>query len=346
MPDRANLTVAAFLTFFAALAMIRTAAYGVGYPSETAPTFCRSDSEETNPDPVFEHSRPMDPAEIDSAKVGAFATSWLADSYPQRIAERALRNGVWSLRIGEQWFAWADGRLLPEEKQDRVDDYSPIRFYDYRLGEHEVPDYDEEFVRSLRMRYTGDGSADEIWLERGRHQAFYEALYGVESLQQADRKMQRTTFLGYGTRVHPMLVEPLRNVESDIYAAASDDASVSVFVENIRQVSGFFWRDIFGSASRSYHSYGAAIDLLPRTWRGGFGYWRWALQSGIEDWWSLPLHSRFHVPQPIVDAFERHGFVWGGKWVGFDPIHFEYRPEVIRYAGERRSPGDSGLRLY
>ncbi len=346
MPERVNLAVAAFLTFIAALAMIRTAAHGVGYPIETVPALANAGEGEVQSNPSFDHSRPMDPAEIDSPTVGALATGWLYEAYSGRISERAVRNGEWSLRIGEQWFGWSDGRLLPEEERTDTEEYSSIRFYDYRLGEHEVPDYDEEFVEMMRMRYAGDGPGDNVWIERGRHQAFYEALYGVTSLQEADRAMERTTFLGYGTRVHPMLIEPLQRVEADIYDAASDDESVAAFVRNIRQVSGFYWRDIFGSASRSFHSYGAAVDLLPRNWRGGFGYWRWAQQSGVVEWWSLPLQLRFTVPQPIVDAFERHDFVWGGKWVGFDPIHFEYRPEVIRYAEYRESAEGTGLRLY
>jgi hypothetical protein len=30
-----------------------------------------------------------------------------------------------------------------------------------------------------------------------------------------------------------------------------------------------------------------------------------------------------------VDIFERHGFIWGGKWGHFDTMHFEYRPELL-----------------
>ena len=30
-----------------------------------------------------------------------------------------------------------------------------------------------------------------------------------------------------------------------------------------------------------------------------------------------------------IRAFEAHGFVWGGKWLFFDTIHFEYRPELL-----------------
>ena len=38
------------------------------------------------------------------------------------------------------------------------------------------------------------------------------------------------------------------------------------------------------------------------------------------------------IPLAIVEVFERHGFIWGGKWYHFDSFHFEYRPEMIALA--------------
>jgi hypothetical protein len=34
-------------------------------------------------------------------------------------------------------------------------------------------------------------------------------------------------------------------------------------------------------------------------------------------------------PVSVIAAFEHEGFVWGGKWLFFDTMHFEYRPEII-----------------
>ncbi|HNY22827.1 MAG TPA: M15 family metallopeptidase, partial [Treponemataceae bacterium] len=34
-------------------------------------------------------------------------------------------------------------------------------------------------------------------------------------------------------------------------------------------------------------------------------------------------------PAAVVEAFEREGFVWGGKWLLWDNMHFEYRPELL-----------------
>jgi hypothetical protein len=41
------------------------------------------------------------------------------------------------------------------------------------------------------------------------------------------------------------------------------------------------------------------------------------------------------VPDAVVAAFERHGFVWGGKWLFFDTMHFEYRPEILILARQQ-----------
>jgi hypothetical protein len=31
----------------------------------------------------------------------------------------------------------------------------------------------------------------------------------------------------------------------------------------------------------------------------------------------------------LVLIFEKHSFVWGGKWCYYDTTHFEYRPEML-----------------
>ncbi|MFO8044148.1 MAG: M15 family metallopeptidase, partial [Alkalispirochaeta sp.] len=72
-----------------------------------------------------------------------------------------------------------------------------------------------------------------------------------------------------------------------------------------------------------------------RVWDGRWGYWRWAADGGVSEWWNLQGNQRYHPPQAVIDAFEAEGFVWGGKWLFFDPIHFEYRPEVIIMAQEQ-----------
>jgi D-alanyl-D-alanine carboxypeptidase-like protein len=69
----------------------------------------------------------------------------------------------------------------------------------------------------------------------------------------------------------------------------------------------------------SMHAYAAAIDL-----NTAFAdYWLWQKPG------SGPIPYRNRMPPAIVAAFEKHGFIWGGKWYHYDTMHFEYRPELL-----------------
>jgi len=82
---------------------------------------------------------------------------------------------------------------------------------------------------------------------------------------------------------------------------------------------GFACRGIIDTAQPSMHSYGAAIDL-----NLAYGdYWYWQRGPGGA------VNYRNRMPREIVEIFERHGFIWGGKWYHYDTMHFEYRPELL-----------------
>lgn len=85
----------------------------------------------------------------------------------------------------------------------------------------------------------------------------------------------------------------------------------------------FNWRKIAGASNMSVHSFGAAIDLNTKF----ADYWIW---SGGKPG-RVPTYANKY-PLEIVDIFERHGFVWGGRWYHYDTMHFEYRPELIAIA--------------
>lgn len=79
----------------------------------------------------------------------------------------------------------------------------------------------------------------------------------------------------------------------------------------------YFWRNIAGENVLSAHSFGIAIDLGA----DHAPYWRWSRKP------YHPLQAEY--PPEIVEAMERNGFIWGGKWKEYDIMHFEYRPELI-----------------
>ena len=37
---------------------------------------------------------------------------------------------------------------------------------------------------------------------------------------------------------------------------------------------------------------------------------------------------RNQMPLALVTIFERHGWIWCGRWYHSDTMHFEYRPEL------------------
>jgi len=86
-------------------------------------------------------------------------------------------------------------------------------------------------------------------------------------------------------------------------------------------------REVADTGEPSMHAYGAAIDINV----GESDYWLW---HGGE---KAVAAYRNRIPAEVVAVFERHGFIWGGRWEHYDTMHFEYRPELLGFdprAGE------------
>ena len=244
----------------------------------------------------------------------------LVAAYPGRVLRAEFRNGDWAVLLRDTWFYYAEGRLLPEELRGRAAEYRPIAFYNYPL---ELPPWiapDPEEISRFRQISTS-GSTNQL----PRSNYFFDALYRAHNRAEADRRVKTIRFLGNPVTVHYSIMEELALVEEHILAAAAADSQVRAWINSIKSMEGWNWRSVAGTQSRSFHSYGVAVDILPPLTPSRQVYWRWA----GENWWNLSYESRHHPPAAVIKAFEAHGFVWGGKWRFFDTIHFEYRPEVM-----------------
>jgi hypothetical protein len=103
----------------------------------------------------------------------------------------------------------------------------------------------------------------------------------------------------------------------------------------VRSMGGTFkWRLIAGTKRLSVHSFGAAIDLNTKY----ADYWRW---SGGKPG-KVPKYVN-RVPENIVATFEKHGFIWGGRWYHYDTMHFEYRPAIMAIARLAEKRGCSAV---
>ena len=166
-----------------------------------------------------------------------------------------------------------------------------------------------------------------------RFEPLLERLYGASARDVAAR-LVRGKWFGRTVRIAPNAAEPLRAVARELSKLPRR------FRRYFTTTAGTFnWRPIHGTNLRSLHSYGVAIDV-------GIAYsdyWRWVrLKKGAPG--PPPYRNRF--PREVVEVFERHGFLWGGRWSWFDTMHFEYRPELLcarRVAAPEPAPRSPGV---
>ncbi len=151
---------------------------------------------------------------------------------------------------------------------------------------------------------------------RYRNDKFFRYMYGNTS---SEVRRHLTTISWFGKKIRVTTVnnvhKHLKAVERDLQRIVKQNPSLKKFLTPIGGT--FTWRKIAGTHRLSVHSFGAAIDINVKY----SAYWRW--NKG-----KYRYHNK--IPQTIVDQFEKHGFIWGGKWYHYDTMHFEYRPELIR----------------
>ena len=255
----------------------------------------------------------------------------LYTAYQDKIEEVEFRNDDWAILLEGKWYYYAGGRLLPEERLENASNFRSLSFYNYPA---ELPEWVERTNdESTRFRnQTNNRNQTQIQ----RSSFFLDALWQASTRTETESRLIRMPFLGRTARVHSAIQEKLILVETRIKAIAEIEPEVQAWINSIGSMETYGWRNIANTQSRSYHSYGLAIDLLPRVMGRQQTYWLWTSQYR-EDWWNVSYAERYHPPDLVIKAFETYGFVWGGKWPLFDTMHFEYRPEVLVLNGLYKS---------
>ncbi|MDR3020683.1 MAG: M15 family metallopeptidase [Treponema sp.] len=260
---------------------------------------------------------------VDSQERAEQVMKALAAAYPNQIEKVEFRNGDWAALLRDIWFYYAQGRILPEELRANAANYSPLAFYRYQK---ELPPWrqptPEETERFQNM--ASNRSSNPI----SRSPLFFDTLWRMHNRNESYDRVKSIRFLGRSVMVHYLILEVLSLVEEEILIAAKSNPQVQTWVNSISSMEGWMWRDIAETQSRSFHAYGIAVDILPRSLAGKETYWLWTTRSR-NDWWNVSYNERYHPPAAVIEAFEKYGFVWGGKWLFYDTMHFEYRPEVF-----------------
>jgi hypothetical protein len=257
----------------------------------------------------------------------------LAAAYPGRLGPAEYRDGDWAVLLRTfgipqgAWFYYAEGRFLPEELRDSFRDYDPQPFYTYRS---ELPPWTPPTAEEAARMREREKQRQAHPAKRSQH--FYDALWRAHSRSESWDRIKQIRFLGHPVMVHFSILEELSLVEERILGEAKTNPRVRQWMETLNSVDGWNWRSIAATQSRSFHAYGTALDLIPKSQGGLETYWLWTARTNPE-WWTVPYSRRLHPPEEVVRAFESFGFIWGGKWPAYDTMHFEYRPEILIYSG-------------
>ena len=185
----------------------------------------------------------------------------------------------------------------------------------------ERPDLEDTVAMRYRAGRVFDVPARNFEPGRIRHDGFFEAVYGASQKAVEARTEKVAWMAGSGGKVVRVtnvngVADALRRVSDDLERELPPDLKTLVATT----AGVFVWRTVRGTTRRSPHSYAIAIDVgVARS-----DYWDWNKPDAAG-------HYRYknRFPLEVVEIFERHGFVWGGKWYHFDTMHFEYRPELL-----------------
>ena len=242
-------------------------------------------------------------------------------SFPDKVSEVSFIDDDWTITAGGQTFYWAEGRLLPQAERENIDSFDPHDFYHYPAKARSPDSFSPQYIEEMRNSAKPENRRSP----NKTSYALHGALYGGNTRAEIEEMFESIVFFDKRIVVHRMIAEPLRKVEAEIMGYKGAE----IFIASLESVHAYNWREIAGTQRMSYHSWGLAVDILPKELNGQAIYWQWEWNKN-KDWMLIPLQNRWSPPGLVVEAFERQGFIWGGKWLFFDNMHFEYRPELIK----------------
>lgn len=153
---------------------------------------------------------------------------------------------------------------------------------------------------------------------RIRDPAFFDKMYGDCRTGAVAPDLVRIVWLPR-TWGHTISITSVNGVDRQLAAISRElDALPAEDKRFLYPIGGTYnCRAVADTGGTSMHAWGAAIDINPAY----ADYWFWRPDRAYVN----------RIPLAIVAIFERHGFIWGGRWLHFDTMHFEYRPELLRY---------------
>lgn len=213
-------------------------------------------------------------------------------------------------------------------------DVSSILEWEYPMGKVDLPFSVE------------DGDPGRI-----RYEPLLMAIYG-NSESQVKKNLVKIDFLGQQVSINAQ-----HGAAGALTAIAKDLQKIEGFQKRFwesREFSGTFnWRKVAGTNRLSVHSFGAAVDFTIKNGGNKKTYWLWVakcivpgcekieenlsvLPVEVENLDTFAIKNSGLTADEVVAVFEKHGYIWGGKWHHFDTMHFEYRPEFLDFDSQKK----------
>jgi hypothetical protein len=210
------------------------------------------------------------------------------------------------------WLVWKDGTRMA------IDDGRGAKSFDDLIA---TADLQDMFHWPYRPGATGKTPGHQQDPGRARHQPFFDKMYGDCTKGETADKLVEVVWLPKKARQR-LKVTRVNGIAERLKAVSRTlDELPTKFDAYLFPAAGTYnCRPIAGTSRPSVHGAGVAIDIALKHAH----YWRWT-KPGADGRYAY----RSSIPAEIVAAFEKEGFIWGGRWYHYDTMHFEYRPELI-----------------
>ena len=177
------------------------------------------------------------------------------------------------------------------------------------------------------MDYLSEGNPGYLQdAGRSRCEDFFKKVYG-ENAKAVKQNLNDVKWFGTTVKFNRIngAAKQLQKVADEI------QSNYPEYIPYMKSSGTFYWRKVRGSERLSSHSYGIAIDIAVKQ----SDYWRWGNPKAKE---TDEIGYKNRIPLKIAEIFEKHGFIWGGRWYHYDTMHFEYRPEILKMHQEKSKP--------
>lgn len=213
---------------------------------------------------------------------------------------------------------YKDGKLQMSDGSTIVYDDGRQKSFVQKLDDSDAEDM-------FAFKYDRSSWTPEYLQDAGRSRCeqLFKKMYGSSSQQVASKLVNVKWFDANGNYGGASVkFTPVNGAADHLKAVAAELSKMPQFKKYYKSEGTFYWRKVRGANRLSAHSYGMTIDI-----GGNYKtYWLWSNGGASE---TAKIRYENKMPHEIVEVFEKHGFIWGGRWYHYDTMHFEYRPEIL-----------------